>query len=74
MAPEAWEGGPIALVRDGDMIEIDLNRHKIELCVPEYELEERRKQFERPDKQVKGMLKAYRERVSGADEGALWLF
>ena len=74
VAPEAWEGGPIALVRDGDMIEIDLNRHKIELCVPEYELEERRKQFERPDKQVKGMLKAYRERVSGADEGALWLF
>ena len=41
VSPEAWDGGPIAAVRDGDMIEIDVDRHTIHLEVSDEEIAER---------------------------------
>lgn len=74
IAPEAWEGGPIACVRNGDIITIDLERKLLQVELSDEELEERRKQIQRPDHPAPGVLKAYRAGVGSAEEGALWLF
>lgn len=74
VSPEAWEGGPLAYVRDGDLIEIDVPANRLQLLVSEEEL--RRRQAEppqRPDHPAVGILAAYRERVGGAHTGAVWL-
>ena len=74
ITPEAYVGGPLACVENGDEIEIDLNACTISLLVDEKTLEERKKNLKMPAlKEVKGLLKSYREKVTGADEGALWL-
>jgi dihydroxy-acid dehydratase len=74
VCPEAWEGGPIAYVRDGDMIEINVPEKKIELLVSDRELRNRQQVSpKRPDHPAPGILAAYREMVSGADFGAVWL-
>ena len=74
ITPEAWEGGPLALVENGDIIDIDLERKTLTLEVPEEELERRRQNWKRPDRPLTGVMAAYREMVSGADEGAVWLY
>jgi len=74
IAPEAWVGGPIALVQDGDIIEIDLEANSLTLQVPEEELEKRRKELKRPERRLGGVLSAYRRGVGSASEGAIWLF
>lgn len=74
ITPEAWAGGPLALVKDGDIIEIDLERNSIEVKVPEAELESRRKSIQKPKRPLNGVLAAYRNGVSGAEQGAVWLF
>lgn len=74
VAPEAWMGGPLALVRDGDRIEIDLERKLLQLHVSEAELEHRRGGMRRPERPLRGMLAAYRAGVGSAHEGALWLY
>lgn len=74
ITPEAWVGGPLALVKDGDIIEIDLERNLIELKVSDDELELRRKNIQRPARQLNGVLAAYRSGVSGAEQGAVWLY
>jgi dihydroxy-acid dehydratase len=74
VCPEAWEGGPLALVRDGDPIEINVPESRIQLLVPEEELKRRQQKApDRPDHPATGLLSAYRRMVSGADTGALWL-
>ncbi len=74
VCPEAWEGGPLAYVQDGDLIEIHLPENRIQLLVPEEELRQRMQNPPaRPDHPAPGMLAAYRQRVSGADTGAVWL-
>lgn len=74
ICPEAWEGGPLAYVQDGDLIEINLPENRIQLLVPEEELRQRMQNPPaRPDHPAPGMLAAYRQRVSGADTGAVWL-
>jgi dihydroxy-acid dehydratase len=74
VCPEAWEGGPLAFVENGDEIEIDMPAGRIELKVPEAELQRRRARgFKRPDHPAPGMLAAYRKTVGSADRGALWL-
>ena len=74
VCPEAWEGGPLALVRDGDPIEINVPESRIQLLVPEEELKRRQQKApDRPDHPATGLLYAYRRMVSGADTGALWL-
>ena len=74
VTPEAWEGGPIALVEDGDIIEIDIDKKILKLHVTDEELEKRRSSIKRPIRCVTGVLSAYRDGVAGADKGATWLF
>ncbi len=74
VCPEAWDDGPISVVEDGDLIEIDIPSGCLELKVPKDEIERRmRRRRIKPDHHAYGMLQAYRERVAGADEGAVWL-
>jgi dihydroxy-acid dehydratase len=74
VSPEAWDGGPIAYVRDGDVIEIDLNQNRIQVLVSEEEIKKRQKEpLKRPQHPAPGMLAAYRKTVSGAEKGAIWL-
>ena len=71
ISPEAAEGGPIALVKDGDKIDIDILAGKLDLLVDEKELEERRKNLVIKEKDVEGYLKRYAKLVSSASEGAI---
>jgi dihydroxy-acid dehydratase len=74
VCPEAWDGGPLAYVRDGETIEINIPENRVELLIPEEELRDRmRAAPERPDHPAPGLLAAYRRGVGGADKGALWL-
>ncbi len=71
LCPEAAEGGPIALVRDGDRILVDLPRGTLILDVPEEELERRRAQWTLPAREAeKGLLGRYGRMVGTAREGA----
>jgi dihydroxy-acid dehydratase len=72
VTPEAQEGGPIALVRDGDPIEIDAKRNSIELCVDAAELARRRAAFTPPPlKATRGTLYKYIKNVRPASEGCV---
>ena len=71
VSPEAAVGGPIGLVKEGDMIEIDIINHRIELLVSDKELEERRKNFKPKLPVVKGYLKKYASMVTSANTGAV---
>ena len=74
VCPEAWEGGPLAYVEDGDEIEINVPESRIRLLVSEEDLNRRRqKGVKRPDHPAPGMLSAYRNTVAGADAGAVWI-
>ncbi|MFC2020934.1 dihydroxy-acid dehydratase [Chloroflexota bacterium] len=74
VCPEAWEDGPISLVKDGDLIAIDVPGHRLELKVSKDIIDKRRlRRRDKPVHQACGMLQAYRERVGDADEGAVWL-
>ena len=74
VCPEAWDDGPIAYVRDGDLIEIDVPEGRLQLLVPDDELQRRRKTgAEKPNHPAPGVLAAYRKMVSSADTGAIWL-
>ena len=73
VSPEAAEGGPIAFVRDGDGIEIDLNKKSIDLKVSAKELEKRRKAWKRPEPKIKtGYMARYAEQVTSASTGAVF--
>ena len=74
ITPEAWIGGPLSLVKNGDIIEIDLNKNILNLQVPEAELEKRKAEVKRPERKLSGVLAAYRAGVGGADKGAIWLY
>ena len=74
VAPEAWEKGPLAYVKNGDVIEIDINNNRLQVLLSDQELTGRQQQhLKRPDHPAPGMLAAYRKMVTGAEEGALWL-
>ncbi len=71
-APEAWDGGPIALVRDGDGIVLDVPQRRLELDVDDAELQRRRADWKRPaPNYTSGALAKYAALVSGADRGAV---
>ncbi len=69
VSPEAAEGGPIAFVEEGDIIEIDIPARKLELKVSEEELEKRRKKWKPPQKKLKGVLKKYFKLVKSGSYG-----
>jgi dihydroxy-acid dehydratase len=72
IVPEAAEGGPIALVRDGDEILIDAEQRVMNLEVPEEELERRRKEWKKPAlKYNSGTLKKYAKLVKDASHGCV---
>jgi dihydroxy-acid dehydratase len=72
VAPEACVGGPIAAVRDGDTIEIDLPHRKLNLKISAKELSARLKKFKpRPARVKSGYLARYAKMVGSADEGAV---
>lgn len=72
VSPEAARGGPIALVKDGDRILIDIQKRKLELLVTESELNTRLKTWRPPKPKVnKGYLLRYARMVSSADKGAI---
>src|SRR5699024_9595434 len=73
VAPESVDGGPIALVRDGDTISLDLATHTLGLEVAETELESRRARWERPPGTSTGVLAKYAALVGSASEGAVCL-
>jgi dihydroxy-acid dehydratase len=71
IAPEATEGGPIALVRDGDLIRVDIAARSLELLVEPEELEARKADWAPlPPRYTRGVLAKYSRLVSSASEGA----
>jgi dihydroxy-acid dehydratase len=73
VSPEAAEGGPIALVRDGDQIEIDLDRKRLDLLVNEGEMAARRREWKKPEAKIKeGYMARYASMVTGAASGAVF--
>ena len=72
VSPEAASGGPIGLLKDGDIISIDINNNKLEVKLSDEELAERRKNFKPLEPKVKeGYLARYAKLVSSAAEGAI---
>lgn len=72
ISPEAVSGGPIAYVKDGDIISINIPEYKIELRVSDEELAARRLEMPIKKKEnIKGYLKRYAAMVSSADKGAI---
>lgn len=72
VSPEAAAGGVIGLLKDGDIISIDINNNKLEVKLSDEELEERRKNFKPLEAKVKeGYLARYAKLVSSAAEGAI---
>jgi dihydroxy-acid dehydratase len=71
VAPESAAGGPLALVRDGDMIELDVAGRRLHLDVSEEELAQRRAAWEAPQAAAnRGYVKLYIDHVLQADRGA----
>jgi dihydroxy-acid dehydratase len=69
-APEAAVGGPLALVRDGDWIELDVAGRRLELEISNKEMEERKARWVKPDLPIaSGYQELYVERVLQADRG-----
>jgi dihydroxy-acid dehydratase len=72
ITPEAYDGGLIGLVKDGDIILIDAVKNKLELKVSEKEIRERRKKWKQPKlKATKGILYKYAKTVKPASEGCV---
>jgi dihydroxy-acid dehydratase len=72
ISPEAAEGGPIAVIREGDQIEIDIPEKKLNLLISDEELKKRRSQWKPPSKKLKGYLKRYARLVRSASTGAVF--
>ena len=71
ITPEAASGGPIGLVREGDIIEINIPENRIELKISDAEMENRKKAFIPKKKELFGYLKRYAALVSGGASGAI---
>ena len=72
VTPEAFDGGPIALIEDGDEVTIDAERREINVALSEETLARRRRRWKRPAPYAnKGVLAKYAKLVSSASEGAV---
>ncbi len=71
VAPEALDGGPIALVEDGDLISIDIPKRILTLKITDEEMDRRKTAWQRPARQYSGVLRRYVAFVSGAETGAV---
>jgi len=72
ISPEAQSGGPIAIIENGDIIEIDINSNSINLAVSDAEIENRMKKWSPPELKIKeGYLYRYARMVTSASKGAV---
>lgn len=71
ISPEAKNGGPIAGLQDGDIIEIDIKNRSINVELEDEEIKHRISTANLPDNDFKGWLNIYRKCVSSADKGAI---
>jgi dihydroxy-acid dehydratase len=71
ISPEAADGGPIAVVRNGDLIEIDIPNKKLNLLISDKELKKRLSQWKPRKRVLKGYLKRYARLVQSASVGAI---
>jgi dihydroxy-acid dehydratase len=70
VAPESYIGGPLALVQDGDLIELDVGARKLELLVSAEELAQRRAAWQRPrPRYERGFAMLYQQHITQADQG-----
>jgi dihydroxy-acid dehydratase len=71
IAPEATDGGPISLVRDGDLIRVDIKARSLDLLVDDEELARRKTDWQPlPPRYTRGVLAKYSKLVHSASEGA----
>ncbi|MFO8019370.1 MAG: dihydroxy-acid dehydratase, partial [Promethearchaeia archaeon] len=69
--PEAFSGGPIAIVEEGDMIQIDIERRELNLLISPEEMDKRLRNWTRPEPEINsGYLKIYRKLVAPSKYGA----
>ena len=74
VSPEAMEGGPIAIIQDGDIIDIDIPAGKINVRLPQEEINKRMEAWKAPEPRIKtGYLGRYARLVSSASKGAVLL-
>jgi len=72
VSPEAAEGGPIALIKDGDIISIDINKRVLDVKISEDELVRRRAEWKQPAPKIeKGWLGRYARMVTSGSKGAV---
>jgi len=72
VSPEAMEGGPIAAVKEGDIISIDIPNGRLNVELSEEEIAERMKQWKAPEPRItKGYLGRYAKMVTSASKGAV---
>jgi dihydroxy-acid dehydratase len=73
ISPEAQEGGPIAIIREGDIIEIDIPNRSLDVRLSKEEIDNRLKEWTRPNYKVtKGYLYRYAKQVTSANTGAVF--
>jgi len=72
VCPEAAAGGMIGIVKDGDIIDIDIENCTLDVRLSKEEIEERYKTFVPLEKKVDGYLSRYRKSVTSASQGAIW--
>jgi len=70
VSPEAAAGGPLALVRTGDMIELDVDARRLHLDVSDEELARRRAEWKAPELPARGYYRLYVKHVLQANDGA----
>ena len=72
ITPEAYDGGLIGMINDGDIITIDISKNRIDVELSDEEIENRRKDWKRPENKLRpGILRKYRNTVSSASEGCV---
>ena len=73
ISPEAQEGGPIAIIREGDIVEIDIPERSLNVRLSQEEIDRRLHEWEKPDYKVKkGYLYRYAKQVTSASSGAIF--
>ncbi len=71
VSPEAWEGGPLAIVENGDIIEVNIPERRLRVELSDEEIQQRLKRWKRPEIKAEGFLARYRALVSSAHTGAV---
>jgi dihydroxy-acid dehydratase len=71
VCPEAFDGGPIALIREGDVITVDADTNALTVDLPDEELAARKSQWTAPKRHLSGVLQKYAAQVGPASRGAV---